>query len=56
MKRSNTQYASAQRPAASAAALAPTPVNRPVGIVPAEDRDALMQLASAIEVQEVAAA
>lgn len=56
MKRSNTQYASAQRPAASAAALAPTPVNRPVGIVPAEDRDALMQLASSIEVQEVAAA
>lgn len=51
MKRSNTQFASAQRPAATA--LAPTPVNRPAGIVPAEDREALMQLASAIEVQEV---
>lgn len=55
MKRGNTQIASAQRPAASTA-LAPTPVNRPVGLVPAEDRDALMQLAAAIEVQEVASA
>ena len=54
MKRSNTQFASAQRPAATAVH-APAPVNRPVGIVPAEDRAALVQLASAIEVQEVPA-
>lgn len=54
MKRSNTQFASAKSPAASTA-LAPTPVNRPVGIVPAEDRAALIQLASSIEVQDVPA-
>lgn len=54
MKRGNTQVASAQRPAAPAV-LPPAPIDRPAGIVPAEDRAALMQLASSIEVQEVPA-
>lgn len=48
MKRGTTQIASASRSSSPA----PTPVTRPVGIVPAEDRAALVQLAAAIEVQE----
>jgi D-alanyl-D-alanine carboxypeptidase len=55
MKRSNTQLASAQR-APAPAVLTPTPVTRPAGIVSAEDRAALVRLASSIEVEELEAA
>ena len=48
MKRGSTQIASASRPSSPP----PTPVTRPVGIVPAEDRAALIELAAAIEDQE----
>ncbi|MBX3447428.1 MAG: SPOR domain-containing protein [Parvibaculaceae bacterium] len=51
---SSIQPVSAPQPVETVAlAATPTPVHRPAGIVPAEDRAALLQLASAIEVQDV---
>lgn len=51
------QPVAAPQPVETAAITAPpTPVHRPADAVPAEDRAALLQLASAIEVQETTAA